>query len=123
MKRNSKRRHPFVVIYTNIDRQGDPYDVFIGLLQSPKVPERYAYLWALKKVRDELIKYNVPFEFWTRYNIYPINRFNCSQFSLNQLDEDRFYEHIHVADYPEEDDKSGIDWYNNIKSRYACKIK
>lgn len=121
MKRNSKRRHPFVVVYTNTDRQGDPYNVFIGLLQSPKVPERYAYLWALKKVRDELRKYNVPFEFWTRYNIYPINRFNCSQWET--YPDDRFYEHIHVADFPKEDDESAIEWYNNIKSKWKPTIK
>ena len=120
MKRNSKRRHPFVVVY-NTEIDGESCQTFIVLLQSPKVPERYAWLWALKKVRDWLHKCHIPFENWTRYEIYPVKRFNCSQWETHP--DDRFYSHIHVADYPEEDDKSGIDWYNNIKSKYACKIK
>ena len=121
MKRNSKRRHPFVVVYFYKDENGETQTYFIGLLQSPKVPEKYAWYWALKKVRDYLRKGNIPFEDWTKYEIYPINRFNCCQWDWNE--EDKFYEHIHVADSPKEDDEEMINWYNEIKSRYTCKIK
>lgn len=122
MKRNSKRRHPFVVVYLTEDKEGDPYTVFIGLLQSPKCPERYAWFWVIKKVRDELRKNHVPFEFWDRYQIYPVNRFNCSQFSLKQNDENRYYEHIHVADNTKEDDEEMIKWYNEIHSKWKSTI-
>lgn len=121
MKRNSKRRHPFVVVYLNKDKEGDPYTVFIGMLQSPKCPERYAWFWALKKVRNWLKEKHIPFEFWTRYNIYPVNRFNCSQWDYHP--EDRFYDHIHVADEPKEDDEEMIKWYNEIKSKWKPSIK
>jgi len=119
MKRNSKRRHPFILTYLEKDDNEEQQEYFVGLLQSPKVPERYAYLWVLKKVRNWFRESNIPFEEWNKYMIYPINSFNCNQFGCDDI----FYEHIHVADYSKEDDKSGIDWYNNIKSRYACKIK
>ena len=123
MKRNSKRRHPFVVVYSTKDKEGDPYTVFIGMLQSPKCPERYAWFWALKTVRDELRKYNVPFDLWSRYQIYPVHRFNCSQFTLMQNCDDVFYDHIHVADEPKEDDVEMIKWYNEIKSKWKPSIK
>lgn len=120
MKRNSKRRHPFVVVY-NTEINGESCQTFIGLLQSPKVPERYAQFWALKKVREWLKKYNIPFENWTRYEIYPVNRFNCSQWETHP--DDIFYAHIHVADYPEEDDKLSIEFDNSIRSKWKPTIK
>lgn len=119
MKRNSKRRHPFVLVYFEEDDTGTTQTYFVDMLQSPKCPERYAHYWAIKKVRDWLKQNNIPFKEWQNYMLYPVNRFNCSQFGNS----DTFYDHIHVADYPEEDDKLGIEWYNNIKSRYACQIK
>ena len=79
--------------------------------------------WALKTVRDELRKYSVPFDLWSRYQIYPAHRFNCSQFTLMQNCDNVFYDHIHVADEPKEDDEEMIKWYNEIKSKWKPSIK
>lgn len=118
MKRNSKRRHPFVVVYGTKDEEGDDVEIFVGMLQSPKCPERFAWYWALKTVRDQLQKYHIPFENWKNYTIYPVHRFNCTQFSLKQNDDERFYDHIHVADFPKEEDEEMIKFYNEVKSKW-----
>ena len=117
MKRNSKRRHPFVLVKMDYDRE-----VFISLLQSPKVPERFAWKWVIKKVRNWFRKQNIPFSEWCNYLLYPVNRFNCSQFDCDE--EEIFYEHIHIADSNEDDDKDTVEFYNGgQKSKYNCKIK
>ncbi|MCM1260630.1 MAG: hypothetical protein NC222_06735 [Staphylococcus sp.] len=118
MKKNSKRKHPFVLVRFDTDKT-----VFISLLQSPKVPERYAWKWAVKKSRDWLRKENVSFSEWSKYVLYPVHSFNCCQFDWNK--EDIFYDHIHVADSNLDDDKEGIVFYNTcmFKSKYNCKIK
>lgn len=116
MKRNSKRRHPFVLVYLENDET-----YFVDMLQSPKCPERYAWHWALKFVRDWLRKSNISFEEWSKYQIYPVDRHNCSQFGWNE--DDKWIEHIHVSDEVEEDDEATIKWYNEIKSKWKPTIK
>lgn len=122
MKNSSKRRHPFVVVYLTETPHGDPYQVFVGMLQSPECPEKYAWYWALKSVRDDLIKYGVPFEYWNRYRIYPINECNCSQFNLRQVDEKSF-KYINVANSNKKDDEATIKMYNEIRSKWKPTIK
>lgn len=121
MKRNSKRRYPFVLVYFDNDSNNEPQTYFVDMLQSPKVPERYAWLWALKYVRDWLKKSNIPFKEWSKYELYPVDRHNCSQFAWNE--EDKWIEHIHVADNIPEDDEATIKWYNEIKSKYKPKLR
>ena len=118
MKHNSKRRHPFVLVYFDV-----LHTEFISLLQSPKVPEKYAWKWALKKVREWLRKENIPFSKWSKYVIYPVNRFNCCQLDWDK--KDIFYDHIHVADNNFDDDKEGIKFYNTYtsKSKYNCNVE
>ena len=121
MKRNTKRRHPFVLLYYDNDSKGEQQTYFVDMLQSPKVPERYAWLWALKKVRDWFRASNIPFEEWTKYVIYPVDRFNCSQF--DETDDNKFYDHIHCADNVPEDDLEMVKWYNEIRSKYKPQLK
>lgn len=126
MKRNSKRRHSFVLVKAAQIQQPDVCkepgkEEFVALFQSPKCPEKYAWFWALKIVRDWLRKNNIPFEKWNDYIIYPVHRFNCSQF--NYPTNEQFYDHIHVADNDKEDDEATIKWYNEIKSKWKPTIK
>jgi len=119
MKRNSKRRHYFNLIRLYMLPNGKIADVLIGMLQTPKVPEKYAWKWALKLSREYLIKENIPVSLWSEYQLYPLHSFNCTQL----LKENKFYDHIHVAeDSIEEDDKMLNDeefGYNkDKKSRY-----
>lgn len=119
MKNNSKRRCPFVLVKYD---ENSNQTIFVSLLQTPKVPDFYAWKWALKKVRDWLRKENIPFKEWGSYELYPVHRFNCCQFDWKK--EDVFYDHIHVADSDEQDDKETMDFYNRgRKSKYNCKVR
>lgn len=119
MKKQSKRKHPFVLVKVDDKTQ---QEIFVALLQSPKVPEQYAWRWALKKVRDWLRKENISFSEWSSYIIYPVHRFNCCQFDWKK--EDVFYDHIHIADCDEAEDTEWVEYFNGgKKSRYSCSIK
>lgn len=112
--RNKKHRYSFVLVKSISDTRKVE---FIGMFQSPKVPQRISWMWALKIVRDFLRKNNIPFEDWNNYVIYPVCPFNCGQFD-NVL-KDCFYDHIHVAELNKEDDEEEIASYNDfIKSKY-----
>ena len=104
------------------DNNGEKRDFFIGMFQTPKVPERYAWRWAIKMAREWLKKHNIPFDKWANYHLYPVSGFNCCQF--NWPKEEMAFDHIHIADYPKEEDEETLRFYNSERgSRHSCKIK
>ena len=121
MKHNNKHKYNFVLVYLNETSHGTPYQIFLGMLQSPKCSKQYAWLYALKDVRDNLLKYHIPFDYWYRYRIYPVNRFNCSNFSLKQVDNHTF-SYIDAADPSKKEDNIKIKQYNDIIKSKHLKI-